>query len=537
MKTNFLKLVTSIVCLLLYGSNFAQAPNLASAVNFVLFSTNGSVSNTGNSQLTGHIGTNNGSSTAFGNVNGIMQDNNSASALCAADVLALYSQLNSATPSFFPAPLLGNSQTLTPGVYSIAGNTSLNLELTLNGQGNPNALFIFKIQGAFSANAASKIKLINSAQACNVFWKVEGLISLASGVAMRGTMLANNAAINLSTGDTLEGRALSINGAVTVDGVLAYTPTGCGSPVLSGPSAPNLGSAACFALFSTNGSVTNSGITNLTGDVGTNVGLTTGYNPSNVSGTIHPIPDGVTNACATDLLAAYNFLNALSYDIELLYPAQFGQNLVLTPHTYLLDGATTMIDTLYLNAQGNTNAVFVIQINGALSASAYAKVLLINGTQAKNVFWKIEGSVDIQNNSTFVGTIISNNGAINLSASTVLNGRALTTDGALGTSAVTVTIPSACDLATSLQDFGILQKPATIYPNPFTNSLELTITDAGQTQTDLRIYDVSGKELITLRLTENSTSINTSGLPSGLYIYKVFSNKTLSQCGKLISQQ
>ena len=78
--------------------------------------------------------------------------------------------------------------------------------------------------------------------ACNVFWKVEGLVSLAAGTFMRGTIIANNAAINLSTGDTLEGRALTTNGAVSVDGVLTYTPIGCGSPVLTGPKAPALGS-------------------------------------------------------------------------------------------------------------------------------------------------------------------------------------------------------------------------------------------------------------------------------------------------------
>ena len=64
---------------------------------------------------------------------------------------------------------------------------------------------------------------------------------MASGTTMRGTIIANNAAINMNTGDTLEGRALSTTGAVTVDGVLAYTPIGCGSPVLTGPTAPMLG--------------------------------------------------------------------------------------------------------------------------------------------------------------------------------------------------------------------------------------------------------------------------------------------------------
>ncbi len=360
MKTN--SILLAIVLSSFLNVCKAQAPNLGTASNFVLFTTNGAVTHNGISQITGNVGTNNGSSTAFGNVNGVMHDGDGASAQCAADLLVAYNQINAMVPTSFPAPLLGNGQTLNPGVHSISGNASLNLNLNLDALGNSNAVFIFKIQGAFSANASAKIKLVNGAKACNVFWKVEGLVSMASGVTMRGTIIANNAAININTGDTLEGRALSTAGAITIDGTLAYTPIGCGSPVLNGPTAPVLGATACYALFSTNGAVSNSGTTFLTGDVGTNNGLTTGFNAINVIGEIHPIPDGSTAQCATDLLSVYNYLNALPVDIELLYPAQFGKNLVLTPHTYLLDAATIFTDSLYLNAEGNVNAVFVIKI-------------------------------------------------------------------------------------------------------------------------------------------------------------------------------
>src|ERR1035437_7625271 len=334
MKTQLLKSVIAVSMFLLPNLNFGQAPNLGSAANFVLFSTNGSVSNSGISQLTGNVGTNNGSSTGFGNVNGVMHDGDGASGQCATDLLTAYNQLNSTVPGFFPAPLLGNGQTLTAGVYSISSAATLNLDLILNAQGNSSAVFIFQIQGSFSTGADSKIKLINGAKACNVFWKVEGLVSMAAGTTMRGTVIANNAAINMNTNDTLEGRALSTAGAVTVDGVLAYTPIGCGSPVLTGPTAPPLGVAACYAIFSTDGAVYNSGVTYVTGDVGTNNGSATGFNPLCVTGMCHPIPDGSTAQCAADLLVAYNNINTIPYDIELLYPAQFGNNLVLTPHTY-----------------------------------------------------------------------------------------------------------------------------------------------------------------------------------------------------------
>jgi len=537
MKTRLLYFLSAFVLFILPDVNFGQAIDLGTAANFVLFSTNGSVSNTGVSLLTGNIGTNNGSSTAFGNVNGVMHDNDGASAQCASDLLIAYNQLNSAIPTFFQAPLLGNGDTLVAGVYSISEQTTLNLGLTLDAKGDPNAQFIFQIGGAFSANAASKIHLINGALACKVFWKIEGLVSLASGTTMRGTIIANNAAIVMSTGDTLEGRALSTAGAVTVDGLLAYTPVGCGSPILSGPKAPYLGYTECYALFSANGAVSNSGITNVKGDVGTNVGLTTGFDALLVGGAIHPIPDVSTAQAADDLHKVYTYLNTLPYDIELLYPAQFGRNLVLTPHTYLLNAAAMLTDTLYLNAQDNANAVFVIQINGALSTSTYSRVILINGAQAKNVFWKIEGAVSINNYSIFRGTIVCNNGALGaLNTGVVLEGRALTTSGALTTTAISTTMLPYCTL-TGIGSTDAANEAIKIYPNPFSASVNISMNEFPQTKKiELRIYNLLGVEVINTRLTKQSTTLGTGNLPSGVYFYKITGDNKIIQTGRMVSK-
>jgi gliding motility-associated-like protein/uncharacterized repeat protein (TIGR01451 family) len=447
MKNKLLLIVVTAALLFFPNINFGQAPNLGTAANFVLFSSVGAIGNTGISQVTGNVGTNSGAITGFGNVNGVMHTVDGASALCTTDLISAYNQLNATVPTLFPGTLLGNGVILTPGVYSTPSATTLNLDLILDAQGNSSAVFIFQIHGTFSTNTNSKIKLINGAKACNVFWQIEGLTSMATGTTMRGTVIVNNAAINMNTSDTLEGRALSTAGAVNVDGVLAYTPIGCGSPLLTGPIAPTLASAACYALFSSDGPVTNVGVTHVIGDVGTNLGSATGYNPLFVTGMIHGVPDGSTAACATDLLNAYNYLNTLPFNIELLYPAQFGHGLVLTPHTYRMNSAVTFTDSLYLNAENDANAVFVIQVKGAFSTSVNSKVILINGAQSKNVFWNIDGAVSINTNSIFRGTIICNNGAMNLNTNVTLDGRALTTTGALNTSAVNVVMPPGCGSA------------------------------------------------------------------------------------------
>jgi hypothetical protein len=522
LKINLRHVISAISLSFISFQNFAQAPTLGTAANFVLFTTTGAVTNTGLSQLTGNVGSNNGSITGFGNVNGQMHSGDGVTTTAAADLLIAYNQLNSRVPTAFPAPLLGNGQSLNAGVYSISGASTLNNTLTLNGQGNANAVFIFKIQGPLSAAALAKVVLTNSAQACNVFWKIEGLVSLASGVNMVGTVIANNAAINLNANVKLEGRALSTTGAVTVNTVLAFTPTGCGSVVLTGPAAPALGSAACYAIFSGNGPVTNSGVSTVTGDIGTNVGLTTGFDPLKVTGTIHPILDNSTAACASDLLVAYNYLNTRPHDIELLYPAQFGHNLVLTPHTYLLSGATSLTDTLYLNAQGNANAVFVLKINGALATNTFAKVLLTNGAQAKNVYWSVNGAAEINNNAQFKGTLVVNNGAINLKTGAQIAGRALTTNGAVGTAAVNVLRPSACTTTGILNQ--AIEKSISLYPNPAKNYVMVAADLKNGTSATINLVNILGQIIHKVTIPANGQihyHMPLNNLPKGVYVVQL----------------
>ena len=514
----------------------AQAPSLGTAANFVLFSTNGAVTNSGNSLLTGNVGTNNGSNTGFGNVNGQMHSSDGVTAQAAADLLIAYNLLNATISTDAHAPLLGGGETLEAGIYAIGAAATLDGSLTFDAQNDPNAVFIVKIQGAFATTANSSIILTNGALACNIFWKVEGMVNMASGSTMRGTIIANNGAITMNTDDVLEGRAFSTTGAISVDGVKSSTPIGCGSAVLTGPVAPVLASTECFALFSGSGAVTNAGITIVKGDVGTNTGLTTGFQAENVTGTIHPNPDTATAQAAADLALVYTYLNTLPTDIELLYPAQFGNNLVLTPHTYLMNAATVFVGEVYLDAQGNNDAVFVIKINGALSTATFAKVNLINGTQSKNVYWKIDGAVGINSNSIIKGTLVGNNGAVDLATGVDLDGRAFSTTGTLTTNAVTAIMPLGCPnlgVGTIVKDNSV-----SIYPNPFTTSVTIMVNDAVElNKAQITLYDMLGRQVKTAAMTQQSTTISTDTLPSGVYFYKVIADGKIIQSGKLVSKQ
>jgi len=451
MKTNLLGVLSALILLLLPTMHFAQAPPLGTAANFVLFSSVGAVTNVGTykylTHLTGNVGTNSGSSTNFGNVNGVMHDGDGASTQCAADLLLAYNTLSASIPDSTLGTVIGNGTTIRPGIFLLPGATSLNLDLTLNGQGNPNSVFIFKtpsaVAYAFTANPNSKIRLINGAQACNVFWQVSGAVNINAGVSMKGSIIAHGA-ITMGALDTLEGRALTVNGAITVSngalGLLAYTPIGCGSPVLVGPVAPTFVASGSYAVFATTGSASDCGTSRIIGDVGGNTVAPTGFNPDSVTGTIH-FNDPSTNAAAGDLLLVYNYLLGLPYDIKLMDPAEFGHNLVLTPHAYQMDAAVTFTDTLYLDAQGDPDAVFIIKTFGAFATTPGAKVILLNGTQAKNVYWFCSAAVSIGANSIFKGAIIAHD-AIDMLPGSKLSGRVFSTHGAISTCGMTASLPS-----------------------------------------------------------------------------------------------
>jgi hypothetical protein len=107
-----------------------------------------------------------------------------------------------------------------------------------------------------------------------------------------------------------------------------------------------------------------------------------------------------------------------------------------------MNGAATLTDTVTFNAEGNQDAVFVVKVYGAFEAVSLAAVKLINGAQSKNVFWIINGAVSLGDYSDFKGTIVCNNGAVDLKLGTKLEGRAMTTVGALTTATVNVNVPA-----------------------------------------------------------------------------------------------
>jgi hypothetical protein len=128
--------------------------------------------------------------------------------------------------------------TFLPGVYCNS-STSVGITgtVTLNGNGNPNAVFIFQIGTTLTTAANnSNVNLIGGAQAANVFWQVGSSATLGTSTIFNGTIMAL-ASVSVNTGAALNGRALARTGAVTLQGnamtVPASLPPGGGAGLLS----------------------------------------------------------------------------------------------------------------------------------------------------------------------------------------------------------------------------------------------------------------------------------------------------------------
>ena len=105
--------------------------------------------------------------------------------------------------------------TLVPGVYCFATSAQLTGDLRLDAQGNPNAVFIFKIGSTLTTASASRVLVINGGTSCNVFWQVGSSATLGTTTTFAGNILALTS-ITLVTGANVSGRLLARNGAVTL---------------------------------------------------------------------------------------------------------------------------------------------------------------------------------------------------------------------------------------------------------------------------------------------------------------------------------
>jgi hypothetical protein len=194
------------------------------------------------------------------------------------DLELLINQLNSLTvTNSTHLAAFGNGETIFPGVYAIAGAASIAGNLTLDGGGDSNSIFVIKSNGALAAGANTTVILTNGAQARNVFWLAYGAPSFGANSIMKGNVIAaSTGAIAFNAGGNLEGRLLTISGAITFGPTVAAIPAGI---------APyTLGALTDFVLYTASGDITNTSTSTITGNIGTNLGIFVGFESVTVNG-------------------------------------------------------------------------------------------------------------------------------------------------------------------------------------------------------------------------------------------------------------
>jgi hypothetical protein len=230
------------------------------------------------------------------------------------------------------------------------------------------------------------------------------------------------------------------------------------------PTGSGLGAACGYGILAGT-TVTNTGPTHVSGDVGVSPGTAvTGFMdpPSNTyavgtggthtagpgiaTGIIHlndPPPPSVTSAAAAQaaLTTAYNDLAGRTAPAPATVAGDLGGQ-TLAPGIYKSTSTLGITGTLKLDGGGNANAVWIFQIASSLTTSSNSSVVLAGSANASNIFWQVGSSATLGTNSTFNGSILALT-SITVTNGATLNGRALARNGAvtLDTNMVNVTCP------------------------------------------------------------------------------------------------
>lgn len=314
---------------LIAGASGTSAPGgpktvlLGNAQRFALLAGSG-LTNVGRTTVNGDVGAGvpTPSETGFGPCTGAADcvdltganHVNDGVAFAGQDALTTaYTDAASRTPTEVGTQL--GTTLLKAGVYNSASGTfQITGALTLDAQGDPNAVFIFQTASTLKTAVASSVELVNGAQACNVFWKVGSAATLNATSRFVGTIMAHDD-ISLEDGVTVDGRLLAgaqanHAGAVTLIHDTITKPTCAAPPTSSSPpptttrpppttqgshgtsTAPGTGHTTSPGTGHT--STTGTGTTTGTPGTGNTTGTPTGPQVSNTpSG---PVGTGDTNA-------------------------------------------------------------------------------------------------------------------------------------------------------------------------------------------------------------------------------------------------
>jgi len=203
-----------------------------------------------------------------------------------------------------------------------------------------------------------------------------------------------------------------------------------GTLLAAGPEPIDLGTAANFGALA-GGTIIGTG--HIEGDIGSGTGAIAVAITS--EGTIYPTGDAIVITALADFSTAHIDGKNRPYDVLLSAAAYELGGKTLTRGVYKIGAAATLSTPLTLDAEGDPNAVFIIQIGAAFNATAsVGNVVLTNGARSVNVFWIVEGGVTVGASTHLEGTILGGTD-ITFGTTTTINGRVMA-----GSTAGTITL-------------------------------------------------------------------------------------------------
>ena len=319
--------------------------------------------------------------------------------------------------------------TLAPGVYCSGSEMKFSAKtLTLDGQGDPNAQWIFQVATALTTATTTSFILENGAQAKNVFWAIGSSATIGYSSSFVGNIFAQKA-VSFGHDSTISGRALALTAISFESGSSVALPTSNRRNLEQFAAADvplALGSCATFAILAGTSANFNGVKTIIkTGSVGASPGSNIGGSYEIVAGTEeHNTP--LAKSCAATLGVLYNQASTATCDANHTLQSSDLAGVVLTPGVYCSATGTFTLSaaTVTLDALGNPNAQWIFQTVTTLDTATATSFKLINGAQSGNVFWAIGTSASIGYSSSFVGTIFAQE-AVNYGTSSVIVGRGL----------------------------------------------------------------------------------------------------------------
>ena len=200
------------------GTGGPGAVPLATSGTFAILAGS-TVTNTGATAVTGDLGVSPGSAVIGfppGTVSGVIHVNDTAAVQAKSDLTVAYNDAAGRTTGAISVSGDLTGLTMTPGLYKSTSSLSITGALTLNALGDPSAKFIIQIASTLTTGPGSQVILSGGAVASNVVWQVGTSATLGTNSDFKGTILADQS-ITLTTGASLNGRAMARIGAVTLD--------------------------------------------------------------------------------------------------------------------------------------------------------------------------------------------------------------------------------------------------------------------------------------------------------------------------------